>query len=66
MTATVEGANESQEYLNNLYKNGLTGKAALEYTGDLSPDHKKKTTDAFQNMHPEHRTPAARSLYRRG
>lgn len=48
LTATVEGANESQEYLNNLYKNGLTGKAALEYTGDLSPDHKRKLLDAFQ------------------
>lgn len=32
---TIEGSLEQQNFLNNLYKNGMTGKAVLEYTGDL-------------------------------
>nr|WP_024615835.1 phage portal protein [Clostridium sp. Ade.TY] len=32
---TLEGSVESQNFINNLYKNGLTAKATLEYTGDL-------------------------------
>ena len=32
---TINGALESQKYLNELYTGGLTAKAALQYTGDL-------------------------------
>lgn len=32
---TLEGGVESQNFINNLYKTGLTAKATLEYTGDL-------------------------------
>lgn len=36
---TVGGSNEAQNYMNNLYKNGLTASMALQYTGDF--DEKK-------------------------
>lgn len=47
---TVEGAESSQKYLNSLYENGLTAKAALEYTGDLDKDAKKKLVQAFEDF----------------
>lgn len=37
---TVEGASESQSYLNELYKDGLTAAMALQYTGDLDKKHR--------------------------
>ena len=42
LKTTVEGAAASQDYLNSLYESGLTGKATLEYTGDLNKDLKEK------------------------
>lgn len=40
LKSTLEGNLESQEFIGNLYKSGLTAKATLEFTGDL--DEKKK------------------------
>lgn len=45
---TVEGVIESQKFLNNLYKNGLTAKATLEYTGDLNDEAKTKLVQVFE------------------
>ena len=45
---TVEGAQAAQEFLENLYKNGLTAKAVLEYTGDLNEEAKNKLIRAFE------------------
>ena len=42
LSATVDGALNSQKFVNNMYKNGLTGKVAVEYTADLDPTHRKK------------------------
>ncbi len=39
---TIEGGLESQNFMNNLYKGGLTARAALQYTGDLSPKLEKQ------------------------
>ena len=50
LKSTVEGAAASQDYLNNLYENGLTGKATLEYTGDLPKGAKEKLVDAFEEF----------------
>lgn len=36
---TVAGAHSSQEYVNSLYKNGLTGSATLQFTGDVEEKH---------------------------
>lgn len=38
----IEGGLESQNFLNNLYKGGLTARAVLQYTGDLSPKLEKQ------------------------
>lgn len=35
LATTMEGAKASQAFLNNLYQNGMTAAAALEYVGDL-------------------------------
>lgn len=47
---TVEGALESQKYMNNLYKNGMTGKAVLEYTGDLDKTAKERLVKGFEEF----------------
>ena len=36
LATTLTGVKASQKYLNNLYERGLTAKAILKYTGDLS------------------------------
>lgn len=43
LRSTIDGARTSQKMLNNLYKSGMTAKAVLNYTGDLS----KEKRDAF-------------------
>ena len=47
---TVEGALESQQFMNNLYKTGLTGKAVLEYTGDLDETAKERLVKGFEQF----------------
>lgn len=42
LKASIEGGLESQNFMNNLYKGGLTARAALQYTGDLSPKLEKQ------------------------
>ena len=42
LRAAIEGGLESQNFMNNLYKGGLTARAALQYTADLNPKLKKK------------------------
>lgn len=42
LRATIEGGLESQKFMNNLYKGGLTARAALQYTGELSPKLEKQ------------------------
>jgi HK97 family phage portal protein len=42
LTETIEGNLTAQEMLNKSYKNGFSGKAVLQYTGDLSPENEKK------------------------
>lgn len=50
LKTTVEGAAASQDYLNSLYESGLTGKATLEYTGDMNKDLKEKLVQAFEEF----------------
>jgi len=42
LNATIQGGLESQTFLNNLYKDGLTARAVLQYSGDMSPTMEKK------------------------
>lgn len=41
LASTIQGNNESQEYLNKLYKSGMNSKAVLQYTGELSDANTK-------------------------
>jgi HK97 family phage portal protein len=50
LKSTVEGSLESQKFMNNLYKTGLTGKAVLEYTGDLNQDAKDRLVKGFEEF----------------
>lgn len=47
LKATVEGGLESQNFMNNLYKSGMTAKAVLEYTGDLDEAKQSKLVSNF-------------------
>lgn len=50
LAATVSGASASQEYLNSLYQQGMTAKAVLEYTGDLSTEAREKLRGVFEEF----------------
>lgn len=50
LKSTLEGGLESQIFMNNLYKTGLTGKAALEYTGDLDETAQKRLVAGFERF----------------
>lgn len=45
---TVHGASEQQNYMNNLYENGLTAKMVLQYTGDLDETRQKKLKNKYE------------------
>lgn len=47
LRATVDGAGASQDYMNRLYKNGLTAAMVMQYTGDLDDDKVKKLRKKF-------------------
>ena len=42
LKATIDGAGRGQDFINSMYKNGLTGKVAVEYTADLDDAHRRK------------------------
>ena len=39
---SIEGASKSQRFMNKLYKEGMTAKAVLQYTGDLDKEAKRR------------------------
>ena len=45
----VDGARESQRFMNNLYKQGLTASMALEYTDDLDADRRRKLQQKYED-----------------
>lgn len=47
---TIDGGLESQKFMNKLYKTGLTGKAVLEYTGDLNKSAKDKLIKGIEEF----------------
>lgn len=46
---TVGGAKESQNYMNNLYKQGLTAAMAMQYVGDLDEAKRRQLENKFAN-----------------
>lgn len=49
LKATIDGSLSSQQMLNRLYDNGMTGKAVVHYTGDLSDELEKTYIAGLQN-----------------
>lgn len=45
---TVEGGLESQTFMNNLYKQGLTASMSLQYTGDLDEDRLERLQEKYE------------------
>lgn len=45
---TIEGALDAQRFIQSLYKNGLTGRIAVEYTQDLSERLTKQAISTFE------------------
>lgn len=39
---TLDGGKKSQKFINNMYKNGFTAKAVLQYTGSLNDENVKR------------------------
>lgn len=50
LATTFNGVKASQKYLNTLYERGLTAKAVLKYTGDLSKEMQKKMLEAMEDF----------------
>lgn len=48
LKTTVEGGLESQNFMNNLYKTGLTARMALQYSGDLDSILEQKLIEKFE------------------
>lgn len=47
---TVLGAGESQKYLNNLYRDGMTASMALQYTGDLDKTRRIALQNEYNSL----------------
>ncbi len=45
---TIEGAGESQKYMNNLYKSGLTASMAMQYTGEFKEETQRKLQARYE------------------
>ena len=45
----VDGAKESQKFMNNLYRQGLTASMALEYTDDLDEGRRRKLQQKYND-----------------
>ncbi|MCU6734938.1 phage portal protein [Diplocloster agilis] len=50
LKTTVDGLGESANYLNNLYKQGLTASMALQYTGDLDKSMRIKLQKEYSDL----------------
>jgi HK97 family phage portal protein len=44
---TIDGALESQKFMNNLYRQGLTASMAMQYVGDLDPEKVEKLQQKY-------------------
>lgn len=50
LSGLFQGNMHQQNFLTNLYKNGLSGRGVLEYTGDLNPEAQSKLIQSFENF----------------
>lgn len=49
LSGTIEGSKKAQTLMNNLYNNGMTAKAVLQYTGDLSKEKRDQFVAGIQS-----------------
>lgn len=47
---SIEGASKSQRFMNKLYKEGLTARAVLQYTGDLDKEAKRRLLKGIEEF----------------
>ena len=47
---SIEGATKSQRFMNKLYKQGMTARAVLQYTGDLDKDAKRRLLKGIEEF----------------
>ena len=50
LKSTIDGGLSSQGFMNNLYRTGLTGSCALEYTGDLDTTKRKILKETMEEL----------------
>lgn len=50
LSTTLEGNLKAQKMLNKAYENGFTGKAVLQYTGELSDQNEKRYTKKIEDF----------------
>ena len=50
LRSTMQGQKANQKFLNNLYKNGLTARSVLQYTGDLDKQRQKELIKAIEEF----------------
>lgn len=50
LSTTLEGNQKAQQMLNSAYDNGFTGKAVLQYTGELNPEMEKKYAKKIEDF----------------
>ena len=47
---SIEGATKSQRFMNKLYKQGMTARAVLQYTGDLDKEAKRRLLKGIEEF----------------
>lgn len=47
---SIEGASKSQSFMNKLYKEGMTARAILQYTGDLDKEAKRRLLKGIEEF----------------
>jgi len=50
LETTLTGSLESANFMNNLYKDGMTAKAVLEYTGELNEEAKRRLVKGLESF----------------
>ena len=50
LTDSIEGATKSQRFMNKLYKEGMTARAVLQYTGDLDKEAKRRLLKGIEEF----------------
>lgn len=50
LKSTIQGNLAAQDFITNLYENGVTARAVVQYTGDLSDDKQKRLIKGFEEF----------------